>query len=117
MSRKTVSIEDAKPGMIVDDEILDGRGNVLVRQGVALNDAWIKGLKTRGIRNVVIRDQEATKAADEPIAGSQVDRVVVERQRRIDTMFAGMTENPVMAALAEAAKKHVRAKLAGGSSP
>lgn len=117
MSRKTVSIEDARPGMIVDDEILDGRGNVLVRQGVALNEAWIKGLKTRGIRSVVVRDPEARPPDDGPIVGSNVDRAVVERQRRIDTMFAGMTENPVMAALADAAKKHVRTTLAGGSSP
>lgn len=118
MPEKTLGIDDVKPGMVVAVEVVDPRGNILVRRGVALNDAWIKGIKMRGVTKVVVQQAAAEPAAaapapavPEPLVGTPAERAVAEKYRKIDAMFAHCREHPVMGALAEAARNHARSKL------
>lgn len=118
MPTKILKIAAATPGMVLAEAVLDARGNVLVRRGVTLTEGSLKSLESRGIDRVVI--EEAGEEAAAPVVGgstgnlpSAVEQALAEKNKRIDVMFAGLGENTLMAALAEAAKRHARRKLVG----
>lgn len=64
------------PGMVLADALLDARGNVLLTEGVVLNEATILSLSRHGVAAAPIR-RATPSAAPEPAA----------IQQRLDRLF------------------------------
>ena len=60
---KTVSTDEATPGMVLWQDLPDGRGGVLIAKGTALTDTTLTGLRRRGIGCVDVVDDSVSEAA------------------------------------------------------
>ena len=96
----TLHLDSVPPGAILAAAVLDARGNVLVPEGRALTPEWIQRLKGRGITKVTIQPGAASPEAASAATAVQTDRMV-----RFDAMFARHAQDPLMQALAAAAKQ------------
>jgi len=90
---RRVRVEQVKPGMVLAADIADGKGGVLLRAGIALNDTYVRALVERGLTWVYISDESADSARLEDLVLNhlhtscrallaELDRVV-ERARTI----------------------------------
>ncbi len=97
-----VPIDKVPPGSILDAAVLDARGNVLVGEGRVLTEEWLKRLQGRGITHVRIR---AAGSAASPGGGQAPEAGIDKRLQRLDAMFAKAPQEPLMLALAAAARQ------------
>ena len=95
----TFPLESVPPGAVLAVPVTDARGNVLVPAGRALTPEWIQRLKGRGVLQVTVLPAAA------PAAGSSVQGVQSDRMARLDALFAPHAQDPLMQALAAAAKQ------------
>ncbi|MEG6586566.1 HD-GYP domain-containing protein [Dendrosporobacter sp. 1207_IL3150] len=61
-------IENAIPGMVLSQDLLDDYGNLLLEKGITLTEAYINRLKRLGIRTVWVEDPLAYTLKNEPIS-------------------------------------------------
>ncbi len=68
---KEVDVDDAEPGMVLFEAVLDAHGSVLLPEAAALTEAMLTSLRRRGIdRILVVNDaisEEALKAERERV--------------------------------------------------
>jgi hypothetical protein len=70
-------LAETRPGMVLSDVVLDGRGNVLLAQGVVLTESMLASLGRHGIDMLPI-----LQAAPPPVP---IDPVAI--QARLDHLF------------------------------
>ncbi len=68
-----------EPGMVLDEDVRNCNGNVLIRAGTELADKHIRGLKMWGIDDVAVVSEGA--AGDDSSAGT-VDEALLEATRQ-----------------------------------
>lgn len=86
---KQVNVDDAVAGMVLSQEVRDGRGGILLPQNTALTDALLSSLRRRGIDriNVVNNDLSAEQLN---VERDRVQRRLVRLFRKCDTDRIGM---------------------------
>ncbi len=104
---KTIQLSEAKAGMKVVKPVLDLIGNMLLKEGTELTDAWIERLKTRRISSVTI-EESGTGA---PLSGEDKQRLLLEIDKSVDHMFERVREHPVMKQIEDAARQHLKTKV------
>jgi hypothetical protein len=62
------ALADARPGMVLSDVVRDGRGNVLLAQGVVLSEPMLASLARHGVAILPILAVQATAPAPDPAA-------------------------------------------------
>lgn len=103
---KLMRTEEVRPGMKVARDVTDLRGNLLFRAGAELTPEILDHLKQRRISHVFVEDAGNPDAPAPPVPRKTAEEIAQE----LDRMFAGSDANPVMAALREAAKRHLIAR-------
>jgi hypothetical protein len=71
-------LQDAQPGMVLSDVLLDGKGNVLLGQGVTLTDAMLASLARHGVASLPIfqvQDAAAAPAVDVAVVQARLDQL------------------------------------------
>ena len=76
-----LAIEQAVPGMIISEALLDVKGDVLLPKGTTLTAAIISSLQQRGIKALAILDEEP--AADPLAEQAEQERL----QKRLESLF------------------------------
>lgn len=96
----TLSVDKVAIGMIVDADVKDRSGRLLLRAGTEVNDKTLKTLRTWGVAEVSVRADSASEAAaaDTPIAAldpatlnaikAQVDELFIHNDINIPTVKA-----------------------------
>jgi HD-GYP domain-containing protein (c-di-GMP phosphodiesterase class II) len=56
---RVVSVDKLSPGQIVGRPLLDTDGNILLNQDVALTDAYIRAVQSKGFTRIYIKDPDA----------------------------------------------------------
>lgn len=100
---KLLKVDDAQPGAKLAKDLLDLKGVLIFKAGATLTADYIEKIKARRITHLFIETEEdaATGAGLSP---EQIDRA-------IDDMFTEAKAHPVMAALSDAAKRYLKAKV------
>ena len=96
----TLSLDSVPPGAVLAAPVIDARGNVLVPEGRALTPEWIQRLKGRGVKKVTVHPGVASPSVSAFVQAAQTDRMA-----RVDALFARHAQDPLMQALAAAAKQ------------
>lgn len=104
---RLVKSDEAKVGQRVARDVVDLRGNLLFKSGTALSAALLASCKERNISHLFV-EEEAPGAAASP-ADLELKKEAVSKD--VDRMFSGVDSAPVMAALREASKRYLVAKL------
>ncbi|MES2932882.1 MAG: hypothetical protein V4805_05280 [Pseudomonadota bacterium] len=74
-----IELDDALPGMVLFDDLLDGNGKILLPRGATLSDATINSLRRRDIQSlriVAARDEAAENLADQQARVLQQARLI-----------------------------------------
>ena len=103
---KLIRTEEAEPGQKVAKDVTDLRGNLLFKAGTDLTAELLEGCRNRHISHLFIEDGPPPESdAGDP--ASKREAIVAE----VDVMFAGVDQHSAMAALREAAKRYLIARI------
>lgn len=93
-------IAEVKEGVKVSLEVSDAKGNILVKSGTVLTQAWIDRLKARGVEHVDIEDA-ALDATSDP-------KAMADLESHLKMIFLPVLGKPHMKALARATYLHFK---------
>ena len=98
---KEIAIHGIAPGQVLAADVFDDRGGLLLSRGMRLAPDHVELLERRGVLTVSIVDGDAG-AGDAPPEPSTDDfATAIER---LDHMFEGLDDDPVMRAIHAAAR-------------
>ena len=101
--RQLISVRQLKPGMRIDQAIMDRMDRTLVGRGTILDEYVIEGIKKRGIRAIYIGDgEDETKKSEPERPLSPLVRHNIEKAR---------VEDPVKVQLSASVKKRISAGI------
>ena len=104
---RLVKTDEARVGQRVARDVVDLRGSLLFRAGTPLTAELLSACRDRSISHLFV-DEEIGAAAASP-ADLELKRETISRD--VDRMFRGVDSTPIMAALREASKRFLVAKL------
>ena len=104
---RLVKTDEAKAGQRAARDVLDLRGNLLFKAGTPLDAALLASCKQRNISHLFIEEDGGAPVLSPGDPEAKMDAIA----RDVDRMFKGADSTPVMAALREASKRHLLAKL------
>ncbi|MDA1274688.1 MAG: hypothetical protein O2960_11650 [Verrucomicrobia bacterium] len=110
-----ISLDQAQPGMIIAEPILDSGGQVLILGGEVLSDRLIRRLIVRGAKEIAIQGEEPEAPPEVPKT-RKVKRAETEEEIRelLDLRFQNFENHEIMQTIRALAEKHLVQKL--GSS-
>jgi len=97
----TLTLDQARPGMMLAAEVFDRRGRLLMRPDTELTEKHLESLRMWGVTHV-----DVDVADDEPELVEQLDpEVVAEVEAELDELFANAgPPHPFLDGLREAAR-------------
>jgi hypothetical protein len=100
----TTAIASVKAEMEVKSDVIDTKGNVLLKKGSILSEVWIERLKKRGISSIdVAGGSEGSPEASEELQDSKDSSKPYENlQEHMKLIFSPVLPQPHMKALARA---------------
>lgn len=103
-----VNIDNAKEGMIIVEDVLNKKGNILLKEGTILKKALIRKLKSLGISGVCIEDAEKNDNTD------NISLAISTGLKELEYKFSDVRGNAIMEELMAAVEEHITEK--GGSN-
>ena len=97
---REIAIHAIAPGQVLAADVFDDRGGLLLSKGMALSSEHIELLERRGVLTVAIVDDAG--AGGPPVEPGSDDFATA--MERLDHMFDGFDEDPVMRAIYTAAR-------------
>lgn len=101
-----VKVEEAKAGSKVAKDVIDPKGNLLLKKDTVLTDDILQKVKNRNVTHLIIEDSNASSLTEE-----QIKQKEDEIDKSLDDMFNGTLENPLMASLLQATKTVLKRKI------
>ena len=103
---KLIRIEEARAGLTAARDVKDLRGNLLLRSGTPLHEGFIAQCRERNVSHLFVENPAAA-----PSAAADIELRKQALIRDVNRMFTGVDGAPVMAALREAAKRYLCARI------
>jgi hypothetical protein len=104
---KLVKTDEARIGQRAARDVIDLRGNLLFKAGTELTAELLETCKQRTISHLFIEDS----GGDAPKSTVDLQAQKESLLREIDRTFAGQEGNATMAALKDASKRFLTARL------
>ncbi|MHC5054872.1 MAG: hypothetical protein ACYTKD_09165 [Planctomycetota bacterium] len=109
---KEIAIHAIAPGQVLAADVFDDRGGLLLSKGMRLSPDHVELLERRGVLTVSIVDGDAG-AGGPPAEPDRNDfATAIER---VDHMFEGLDDDPVMRAIHTAARKMLESAREDGT--
>lgn len=103
---QTIDLDDAKHGMVIEENVVNARGATLVKKGVSLTGDLIAKLKSWGITTLSVAGT-GDPGPDETFAAAQVN---AEELRELERRFANVRGNAIMDVIKTAASEYLAEK-------
>lgn len=110
----TMSAEELKEGMVTEEAVLDGEGNVVLREGIKLTGNMISALRHRRVTRVAVAGEHEQDSSEHDSQTSMTEDEKNLAYYQIDEKIAKIFEgqkDPQMLELAEAAKRYHKSKI------
>ena len=114
---RKIPVEDIKDDMVLAEEVLDDRGEVLLSAGDKLRKTYSAKLGAWGVTEIFVEGEESAPAprVPKPPEEQRLPKEVEERIRtRVNHRFANVIEDPSMRRLMELSIKRLLARTANG---
>ena len=79
---KQVPLDDAEPGMVLSEAVLDAQRSVLLPEATVLTEVMLRSLERRGIEQVYVVDM-----VDDDISQKEWEEECRSIQERLDRLF------------------------------
>lgn len=108
----TKTLEQVREGMVTEEPVRDGTGNVVLAEGIQLTNTIIALLKRRGVNTVHVSGGKDEKNQSDDGGLSEEERLRMRRRidEQVDRVFVGQKDR-LMLDIAEAAKRHLKSKI------
>lgn len=91
-----ISIDNAQPGMVVTEEVMNDKGMVLLPPGTTLNEILIARLKKWNVLTVVCQGAAAATGAPKPESFFEVPVMDADLEKHLEEKFRPVLDDPVM---------------------
>ncbi|MBS1139709.1 MAG: hypothetical protein H6R13_1162 [Proteobacteria bacterium] len=81
-NKETLSINDAMPGMLLAEAVMDDAGRVLVPAATALTESMLQGLVRRNIVELVIESEVDEDPAAALVRRAKIEETLAHRFRK-----------------------------------
>jgi hypothetical protein len=115
---REIAIHELRDGQILAGDVFDERGGLLLSAGMALSPEHVELLERRGVLTVKIAEaDEGEGPADQapggggPGGGAPGEDEFAKALARLDHMFEGLHDDPVMRAIYAAARGMLESAL------
>ncbi|TAN74324.1 MAG: hypothetical protein EPN14_09235 [Gallionella sp.] len=96
MARKTISLEETRPGMQLAVDVCDANGGILLAAGAVLSEAALAALARRGVTRLAVA---------EAISPEERARRIAEIDQRLDALFRHAGNDPLLRKLRETVRE------------
>ena len=93
---KLVKIDDLQPGMVMDRDVKNLQGAILLKQDNAVTERHIKIFKTWGVQSVFIREALTSEDLGGKTPEEVVDEQIREFQKILDDKFSDVSDDEIM---------------------
>ena len=97
---KTITIDDIEPGAILDEDVMNPQGLVLLKKGVVIEEKHIKILRRWGVNKISIA-LTSEMAGDERSAEEIIEDETKNITHEMDERFSDCLGNEIMAQIKE----------------
>jgi hypothetical protein len=108
---KLIKIEELKPDMVIDKDVANLQGAVLLRKGNVVTEKHIKIFRAWGVKSIFVQTNDEA----EDLGGRDLQEVVDEKIKELnvilDEKFALVQSNELMNTIKGLALKHRAAKI------
>ena len=115
-----IAIEDVREGQVLAEDVTSGTGQVLLAAGTALRRSQVELLERRGVAalKIVSSDAVSSDVESSQDEGGETTEVpapdedeFADALRRLEHMFEGLDDDPVMRAIHVAARGMVESAM------
>jgi hypothetical protein len=110
---REVAIHEMRPGQVLAADVFDERGGLLLSKGMQLTGDHVELLERRGVLTVAV-EVEGAGAGAPPAEPGKVE--LESAMDRLEHMFEGLDEDPVMRAIHAAARGMLASAQQEGAS-
>ena len=104
-----INLDNAKEGMIISEDVLNNKGNILIKKGATLTADMIKKLKSLGIMEVCVVNTDKDDSQD------NVSPEPMEREE-LEHKFSDVREDAIMEELMAAVKEYITERGCGNDT-
>ncbi len=101
---KVIPIENAKAGTVVSEDVLNDKGNILVREGTELTESMIKKIRSLGISVISVNEEDSKKGDNKDSSESFAPL------EELDKRFSNVREDPIMEEIRYAVLEYIEEK-------
>ncbi len=108
---KLVKLDDIKPGMVLDKDVANLQGAVLLRKGSEINERHLGIFKTWGVNSIFIKEElsSAELGGKTPVEAAQASIVLAEKT--ISDKFTAYEDDEIMQGIKNEAIKYKTAQI------
>ncbi len=104
-----INLDNAQEGMIVSKDVLNNKGNILIKKGAALTADMIKKLKSLGVLEVCVgttdKDDSQDNVSPEPM-----------EMEELEHKFSDVRDDAIMEELMAAVKEYITERGSGNDT-
>ena len=108
-----INTDNAREGMVITEDVLNEKGNVLIKKGAALTEYLIGKLKSLEISGVCVENAGGNDRSEEDDRGEDLPPDVSEKLITVEYKFSAVRNNPIMEELLAATKEYITEKGSG----
>ena len=107
---KAVKIDNIEPGMIIDRDVTNPQGAVLLKKGCEITERHINVFRTWGIGSIYIKDEVSVDELDGKTLEEAATLEIEGAKSKIEKKFAGFADDEIMQAIKVSALRYKEIK-------
>ena len=104
-----INLDNAKEGMIISEDVLNDKGNILIKKGAALTADMIRKLKSLGIMEVCVVNTDKDDSQD------TVSPALIKMEE-LEHKFSDVRDDAIMEELMAAVKEYIAEREHGNDT-
>jgi hypothetical protein len=108
---KLVKLEDIKPGMVLDKDVANLQGAVLLRKGSEVTERHLNIFKTWGVTSIFIKEELTAADLGGKSPGDVAQGEILEEEKKINDKFAPYADDELMQGIREQAVRYKTAQI------
>jgi hypothetical protein len=114
---RQINISDARPGMVLAQDVLNMTGMVLLRKGAILTERHVKMLRTWGVTAIAVEGGAETPSqptTQQVTPSEAIEKLKQVIEQRLQLVFSRAIDDPLMKALHQAALEQLLEEVSTG---
>ena len=108
---KLVKLDDIKPGMVLDKDVANLQGAVLLRKGSEVTERHLGIFKTWGVNSIFIKEELSSAELGGKTPDEAAQAAILAAEQTINVKFSAYEEDEIMQGIKLEAVKYKTAQI------